>query len=171
MRIDPDNADHHSPAWSPDGNWIAYNRVRPREQLMRAPAGGGAPVPIATLDWQGGPTDVAWSPSGEWIAWAADTITLYSPDGKQQKKLSDAPKRNIGFSKDGKTLYSYYRGNRPGQWVIDAFDVVSGRSRRGGTFELDPTTSLRGFSLHPDGRRFLATLVKNNSDIVLMEGF
>jgi hypothetical protein len=40
-----------------------------------------------------------------------------------------------------------------------------------GNFELDPTTSLRGFSLHPDGRRFLATLVKDNSDIVLLEGF
>jgi dipeptidyl aminopeptidase/acylaminoacyl peptidase len=29
VRIDPDNPDHHSASWSPDGNWIAYHRVRP----------------------------------------------------------------------------------------------------------------------------------------------
>jgi Tol biopolymer transport system component len=171
LRLDPENADHHSPSWSPDGNWIAYGRVLPKEQLMKAPAGGGVPVPVAAIDWLGGPAEVAWSPSGEWIAWAADTITLYSPDGKQQKKLAGAMNRSIGFSRDGKTLYTYYPGPDRGHWLIDAYDVASGQMHRSGAFTLDPNTSPRGFSLHPDGKRFLATLIKDNLDIVLLQGF
>src|SRR5206468_2864118 len=34
MRIDPGNPDQHSPTWSPDGNWIAYARAHPKQQLM-----------------------------------------------------------------------------------------------------------------------------------------
>jgi hypothetical protein len=138
---------------------------------MKVPAGGGAAEPIASAEGIIGPTEVAWSPSGEWIAWAAEAIRLYSPDGKQQRKLLDAARRSIGFSKDGKVLYTYYRGSDRGQWIIDSIDVASGRIQRSGTFNLDPAASIRGFSLHPDGKRFLATLVKNNSDIVLLEGF
>jgi eukaryotic-like serine/threonine-protein kinase len=173
VRIDPENADHHSPAWSPDGNWIAYGRVRPREQLMKAPAGGGNPVVIADVDWQGGPTAVAWSPAGDWIAWAADTLTLYSSDGKQKKTLGPARQsQEVGFSSDGKALYTYYRDAQDGKYQIEAFDVESGRSRKIGSFELDATAArLSGFRLNPDGKRFLATLRRSNPDIVLLEGF
>ena len=172
VRIDPGNADHHSASWSPDGNWIAYGRVRPKEQLMKVPAGGGEPVALATLEWQGGPTAVAWSPTGEWIAWSADTLTLYSPDGRQQKKLGEGrPRQVVGFSRDGKTLYAYYVERRRGKWIIDAYDVASGKSRRIGELELDATARLQGFGLHPDGKRFLASLDKSNPDIVLLEGF
>jgi Tol biopolymer transport system component len=172
VRIDAENQDHHSPSWSPDGNWIAYARVRPEAQLMKVPAGGGAPVAISKANVQGGPTQVAWSPAGDWIAWNAGALTVYSPDGKKQKKLADAkPRQSIGFSANGKTLYTYYFDSRGRNWVLDGIDVGSGRTQRIGSFELDASSSLEGFSLHPDGKRLMATLVKNNPAIVLLEGF
>jgi serine/threonine protein kinase len=171
VRIDPDNPDHHSASWSPDGNWIAYHRVRPLLQLMKAPAGDGIPVVIASLQDHGAGADgVAWSPAGDWIAWASRNLTLYSPDGKQQRKLNDNGRQSIAFSRDGKTLYGYYR-EQPGHWAIDAYDVATGRSRRVGAFALDPAVTLQDFSLHPDGKRFLATLLRTNLDIVMLEGF
>ena len=172
VRIDPGNPDQHSPHWSPDGNWIAYARVRPKPQLMKAPAGGGPPEVIATLDWEGGPTQTAWSPTGEWIAWAANTLTLYSPDGKQQRKLgTNAPRQYVEFSRDGKTLYSYYFERREFQWVLDAIDVASGNSKRVGVLAISPSVIVRGFAMHPDGKRFLAAMEKSNPDIALLEGF
>ena len=172
VRIDPGNPDHHSPAWSPDGNWIAYVRVFPKEQMMKVPAGGGSPVAIATLDWQGGAAPIAWSPAGDWIAWAADALRLYSPDGKQIRELSGGNRHpEIGFSSDGKTLFAYYRNQDDRKWVLDEFDVSSGRSRRVGNIQIDPTMTLTGFRMHPDGKRFMATLGKSNTDIVMLEGF
>jgi Tol biopolymer transport system component len=170
-RIDPGNPDHHFGAWSPDGNWIATSRVLPKSQLVKVPAGGGTPIIIATPEAQrGGPTDVAWSPTGEWIAWAAATLTLYSPDGKQQKKLANL-RRGIEFSRDGKTLYAIYYSVPERAHIIEAFDVATGNSRIAGRFTLPAGSSVSDFRIHPDGKRFLATLTRNNEDIALLDGF
>src|SRR5258708_7316491 len=86
-------------------------RPRPSEGTANESArrSGGSPVVLATLEWQGGPTEVAWSPRGDWIAWAAETFTLYSPDGKVQRKLGEPhPHLAVGFSPDGKILYACY---------------------------------------------------------------
>lgn len=127
---------------------------------------------IARAEGQGGPTDVAWSPAGDWIAWTGGALTLYSPDGKQQKKLGNSQLHQyIGFSADGKTLYTYYFDVPNRKWEIDAIDVASGRTRRIGSLELDATSLLKGFSLRPDGKSIMATVVKSNPDIVMLEGF
>lgn len=139
---------------------------------MKAPAGGGPPTVIATLDWEGGPTQVAWSPTSEWIAWAVDKLVLYSPDGKQQKKVgSDVINQAIAFSKEGKTLYSYYLDRREFKWVLEAIDGASGQARLVGVLPIEAGSQVRSLGMHPDGKRFLATLNKGNPDIVLLEGF
>ena len=35
VRVDTENPDHHSPSWSPDGNWIAYARALPKAAFTR----------------------------------------------------------------------------------------------------------------------------------------
>ena len=171
VRVDPQNSDHHRPSWSPDGNWIAYARALPQPQLMKVPSGGGTPVEIAKHQGQAGATEVLWSPANDWIAWLHEGITLYSPDGKQQKRLADAKfHESAGFSADGKTLYAYYLDRSVGMWVLEAIDVASGQSRRIGSLDVGGSV-LNGFSLYPDGKRFLATLEKSNPDIVMLEGF
>jgi Tol biopolymer transport system component/predicted Ser/Thr protein kinase len=170
VRIDAGNPDHHSPAWSPDGNWITYARVLPKVQLMKAPAGGGTPIVLATSEAALGPTQVAWSPTGDSIAWAADELALYSPDGKLQKRLGDRhPRQNVAFSPDGKTLYVYYAQPGTAPWSIEAIDIATGKTRRLGTFEFEG--NLHDMHLHPGGMRFLASLELINPDIVLLEGF
>ncbi|MFN0106863.1 MAG: hypothetical protein ACKV2U_32820, partial [Bryobacteraceae bacterium] len=168
IRLDPASTDHHSPSWSPDGNWIAYGRVRPKAQLMKVPSGGGTPVVISDDEAPPGPSVVEWSPTGEWIAWAARELAIYSPDGKQKKKLANI-RRFLCFSPDGKLLYAF----RPqqGKVLIDVFDVATGKGRDIGSVELPAFSGLSEFSMHPDGKRFIATLSKNRSDIAMLEGY
>jgi Tol biopolymer transport system component len=173
VRVDPENPDQHNPAWSPDGNWIAYSRVLPKAQLMKVPSGGGAPIVLATQEQRTGPSAVAWSPAGDWIAWTGGGLSLYSPDGKQQKKLDERhPHQFIAFSRDGQTLYQYYVVAPEGKWVLEAFDVKTGNSRRIGGVKMDDVNgTLTGFQLHPDGKRFLACVERSNPDIFMLEGF
>jgi len=177
VRLDPENRDHHGASWSPDGNWISFARVLPKCELVKVPAGGGTPVVIAECTARG-PTQTVWSPTGEWIAWSAETLTLISPDGKQKKKLANI-RREIFFSPDGNTLHSVYYSPPEKKMLVEAFDVRNGTSRIIGRFDAAPQTAsadggragLYRFSLHPDGKRLIATQRRSNSDIVLLDGF
>jgi Tol biopolymer transport system component len=76
-----------SPAWPPDGKWIAFSRSAslpcsdsftppdpPEGTLMVIPAGGGAAVSLATSGLQ-----PAWSPDGSQLAFASNQLER-SPD-------------------------------------------------------------------------------------------
>ncbi|MGH9661661.1 MAG: TolB family protein, partial [Bryobacteraceae bacterium] len=59
VRVAAENANQLSPAWSPDGNWIAYVRV-PQYELVRVRP-GGTPEIVAKAPFIGPPQ---WSPDG-----------------------------------------------------------------------------------------------------------
>lgn len=173
VRVDMENPDTHSPSWSPDGNWITYTRALPKSQLMKAPVGGGGPVVLATEESRFGPSPAVWSPAGDKILWGAGrALSFYSPDGALLKKLAPGvPHSGMAFSPDGKKLYGYYMDRKDGKWIVDEIDPESGATRQIGSIQLDRTELLRGMKLHPDGKRFLASVEKNNPDIVMLEGF
>jgi hypothetical protein len=83
-----------------------------------------------------------WSPAGDWIAYpAADGIDVISPDGKSTRNLTSRKFLAYGFSKDGS------------QFFPASVDRIA------------------GFSIHPDGKRFLTSVAKFPFDIWMLEGF
>ena len=63
-------ADASSPAWSPDGRWLAFASSRSgTRSIWRVPASGGSPEQITALKQNIG--QFQWSPDGRWIAFVA----------------------------------------------------------------------------------------------------
>ena len=172
VRLDEVSPDQHSPAWSPDGKWIAYQRLQGTNwELVKVPSGGGTPVRLAEAT-PGGGDQTAWSPTGDWIASVRDgALRLTSAaDGQIQKALSGPPPTAFGFSLDGSLLYAV-RHASSGTWVLVAFDVQSGKEQTTTDLRLPPRATLTGFSLHPNGKSFATAIGIARHDIWLLEGF
>ncbi|NZA26547.1 PD40 domain-containing protein [Luteimonas sp. SJ-92] len=118
-----------NPAWSPDGERIAFtsNRSGPHGIWVSRRDGSGA-VQIAAFDgvFVDNP---AWSPDGARIAFDASpegrtAIFAVSPEGGTPQRIVDGPgdNRNPAWSRDGAWLY--FESNRSGQWRIHAHPVV-----------------------------------------------
>jgi Tol biopolymer transport system component len=169
--LDPESPDEHSPAWSPDGKWIAYQRLSgSRWELVKVPSGGGTPVSLAEAT-PGGGDHTAWSPAGDWIAHVqGGTLRLTSANGQAQKTLSGPPPAVFGFSRDGSSLYAVRHASN-GSWVLVEFDVQSQRERHVIDMNLPPKATLSGFSLHPNGKSFATGIGIARHDIWLLEGF
>ena len=152
MRLTTDPADDVSPAWSPDGNTIAFLRrlSAGRAELRLVPAAGGPEHKITETREQPWfsprrPTAIAWSPDGRWIAAShrepgspCEGIYLFSRTGQKQQ-LTSPPKgfhsdRMPAFSPDGRAL-AFCR--LPGSFIneiyllpLDATYWPSGPARR-----------------------------------------
>ena len=153
MPLDRESPDQHSPAWSPDGKWIAYQRLHGKNwELVKVPSGGGKPVRLAEAA-PGGGDHTAWSPTGEWIAhvsrWSA-TSDVMPKTVKTQKALSGSPPEAFGFSLDGSLLYAVRRAPN-GTWQLVTFDIQSGGERKVTNLHLPPTS--QRYRIQPRAKR------------------
>ena len=173
VAVDSESSDQHSPAWSPDGTWIAYQRLVPASEglweLVKVPSGGGKPLRLGQAAFGGG-DHTAWSPAGGWIAHVRGRLRLTSADGQSEKIFSGSAPAAFGFSKDGSSLYAIRLGSNR-RWEVVTFDVESERERHVTELELPPEATISGFSLHPDGRSFVTGIGIPRHDIWLLEGF
>jgi dipeptidyl aminopeptidase/acylaminoacyl peptidase len=171
VQLDSETTDQHGPAWSPEGNWIAYRRVRARKwELVRVPFGGGQPVVLAEDTTSGG-GESAWSPAESWICYRKGTaLAVVSPDGKDPRPLTTFRTAAFGFSRDGSTIYAVRRLPTR-KWAAVSIDVPSGKERKTVELAIPPAANIAGFSLHPDGTRFATSIGTPKSDIWLLEGF
>jgi dipeptidyl aminopeptidase/acylaminoacyl peptidase len=138
-----------SPAWSPNGELIAFvsNRTNDPDKnantdiyVMEAKQGAMAKK-ITT--WPGSDNEPQWSPDGKSIAYlqssSHEAFTMYgqpllaviSKDGGEPKLLSqqtDRPVRNQRWNADGKSIAALMEDDR--QCQVVSFDVISGEMKK-----------------------------------------
>jgi Tol biopolymer transport system component/predicted Ser/Thr protein kinase len=173
-----ENVAENAHAWSPDGQWVVFlRREGGKEQVVKMkPVAGESPIVLAT----GSPeaddySMIQWSPAGDWIAYrSARGTSMISPDGKPPRTLTARNLLAFAFSKDGAQVYGVLR-NTAGEgalWQLHSIDVKSGADRLLAPLDFPAyTANIAGFSLHPDGKRFLTSIAKWPYDIWMLEGF
>jgi len=160
-------------AWSPDGQWIAFVRTEGgKPQLVKMkPVAGATAIPLANA----GPSAVKWSRAGDWIAYtSAEGISMISPDGNTVRKLTARKLLSFDFTKDGAQVYGIVRNTlgEGAQWQLYSIDVKTGADKMLAPIDLPASTDgIAGFSLHPDGKRFLTSIGKWPYDIWMLEGW
>jgi eukaryotic-like serine/threonine-protein kinase len=165
-------------AWSPDGQWIVWVRFAGgKQQLVKMkPAAGATPVVLGNAAPQVGSYDVIqWSPAGDGITYpSAEGLSMVSPDGNAVRKLSTRNPLAHAFSRNGAEVYGIFQ-NTTGdgaQWQLYSINVKTGAEKLLAPLDLPASTdSIAGFSLHPDGKRFLTSIAKWPYDIWMLEGF
>ena len=164
-------------SWSPDGQWISYIReIAGKQDLAKIRvAPGTAPEVLANAKVQQQRAGTEWSPAGDWIAYPApDGIDLISPDGESGRNLTARKFEAYSFSLDGSHLYGIFHNTAgPGaQWHLYSVNVNTGAERFLAPVDLPPSAdTLAGFSLHPDGKRFLVSIAKFPFGIWMLQGF
>jgi serine/threonine protein kinase/WD40 repeat protein len=176
---DPERSPQRGPSWSPDGNWIAYyGTPNGRPAIMKMRVGSSSPPePLAYMQRV---QPVRWSPRGDWIAYRdGDRMRIVSPDGKQNRPVSDKAWETYGWSKDGAALYGIRFDN--GRQVLGRIEIAESKESK--ISDLGPVTvgmyladslnsfPYRGFSLHPDGKSFLTSILRVKTQIYLLENF
>jgi serine/threonine protein kinase/Tol biopolymer transport system component len=160
-----------SPAWSPDGQWIAVAANRGGQPaLFKLPMNGGAPVLLV----QGFALDPVWSPSGRFLIYSgADVGTTFalkavasdgSPYPLPELVLSRGA-RHVAFL-GGDDVLVMLKGDVSYKelWVRD---LKTGRERQ--LTALGPLFTIGDFDISPDGRELLFDRSRDESDIVLIE--
>ncbi len=95
------------------------------------PVAGATPVPLpkASCRWPENYSGPEWSPAGDWILYpSADGMSLASPDGASNRKLTSRKLSAYGFSRDGRQVYGVFQ-NTTGSgapWQLYSIDVASG---------------------------------------------
>ncbi|MCW5573386.1 MAG: Tol-Pal system beta propeller repeat protein TolB [Steroidobacteraceae bacterium] len=152
-----------SPAWSPDGEWLAYVSFESRSSaiwLQRARTGERRRV-IARPGINGSP---AFSPDGKRLAVTLSTsggnldVYLLELDGGALTRVTSDPAIDTEavFSADGRTLY--FTSDRAGNPQIYRVDAVEGAAAKRVTFTGSYNARSR---LSPDGRQLAMVTLAN----------
>ncbi len=177
---DPHKVWQRGPSWSPDGNWIAYySTFNGKPAVLKVRVGGNRAPEL--VSYAAAPNPVRWSPKGDWIAWNDDgKLTLVSPDGKQRRIVSQKEWFTDGWSKDGSILYGVGLAANH-HLVVGRIEIAAARETVVADLGLAPATlelaqfqsdfPYRGFSMHPDGKSFLTSVLTIKGDIWLLEDF
>jgi hypothetical protein len=100
-------------------------------------------------------------------------LFLMSADYRSERQLTTGLLEVAGFARTGADVIGVMR-NRGGDdgWQLVAIDTRTGRERLLATLDLPAATDgIDGFSLHPDGKRFVTSIRIWPADIWMLEGF
>ena len=182
LRLTHDPAeDSYTPAWSPDGRYIAFLRSSRRDHaaVMLAPSIGGPPerkLTESAVDEDKIGTACAglsWSPDGKWIAMKdggpgeeLDSIYLFSMDTGEKRRLTHPPPRcgdgTPAFSPDGKSL-AFSRTSTIGVSEVYVLNLTADFSANGEPKQITSRHQwTSGLAWTPAGREIIFSSGSNN---------
>jgi Tol biopolymer transport system component len=151
-----------APTWSPGGQWIAYTEWTDRRWMLAKVRVGSGDAPVV-LRTDGVPNATpSWSPKDDWITWETDQgFVLVSPDGKQQRMLSDDHWLAHTWSKDGSRIFGI-RETQQLRLSLVAVDARTGNARVVADLGASPAVNnpVKGLSMSTDGRTIVTSLVR-----------
>jgi Tol biopolymer transport system component len=177
IKLTQEGATEIGPEWSPDGESIALSSLDGGAfRLAVVRVGRNEKPRVIEVTSTGDQSLPAWSPSGEWIAYATDQgLKLVSPDGTRHRLIGPVAGTAVVWSQNSQTLYTTIRDANGGAELVEV-DAHTGASRtvgnlgKGFVFATPLTPGLR-FTLTPDGKHFLATILRERTDIWILENF
>lgn len=157
-----------SPAWSPDGQRIAYRDSRfginNNDEIYVMNADGSGQINLTknpANDWS-----PAWSPDGTQIAFASTrgatglpNIFVMRADGSQTRQLTRSEGEYPSWSPDGRHIA--YASSESGSYQINVMDADGSDQRpltSGGHYNMYPAWSPDGAAIAYDTQRDFATL-------------
>jgi Tol biopolymer transport system component len=155
-----------APSWSPDGHWVAYTEWTDRHwKLAKVRVGSGEDPVVLRTD--GVPNaSPSWSPNDDWITWETEHgFVLVSPDGKQQRLLSDDHWFVHTWSKDGSRIFGI-RETEELRLSLVALDARTGNQRILADLGPSPPVNnpVKGLSVSADGL-IVTSLVHQRGDL------
>jgi Tol biopolymer transport system component len=162
----------YSPAWSPDGEWIAVLRPIPGHWSLEKVRAGTPSVPVV-LHEVTGIDHPQWSPDNRWIASnTAQGLSLIAPEGNVSRILDEGPWIVYGWSSDGSSLYGVKQSDDSQRLILVSADIASGRLKvlNDALAPVPPVNApIKGFSRISDNS-FATSLVRVRSDLWLIDG-
>jgi serine/threonine protein kinase len=161
--------------WSPGATQFAFIGLEPdgKTSLKVVRTSGGG---VAQKLQDGAHGVLSWAPDGNWIAYSDidSGWHLISPDGKQHRDLGIIETSNLGFSKDGKTIYGI-RADAD-KWFLFSLDIETAKLRDikpvdSALRPISPLNPAIRFTLAPDGKSFAYSVAKHSSSLWMMQGF
>ncbi|NIP80314.1 MAG: S9 family peptidase, partial [Gemmatimonadetes bacterium] len=152
-RLTHAEASSSSPAWSPDGRWIAFVSARNEDgrQVWLLPAAGGEPRRLTALE--GGAAGPVWSADGSRLAVTGEVWAEDDPLGARMRALADTDASARIYDE---LMYRHWDawedGRRSHVFVVDPA-TGEARDRTPGPYDTPPI-GLGGFQdydLSPDG--------------------
>jgi serine/threonine protein kinase len=176
VRLTPKGAIEIGPEWAPDGESIVMLRLD-GGAFRLAVTRVGTNEPIRILDST--PSQAfslpAWSPNGDWIAYVTENgVNLVDRAGTRHRVISSAVGSAVVWSDDSSTIYTTVRA-ATGNTELLAIEAGSGVTRTvsnlgsGLTVSTPLSPGLR-FTM-ATGKYFLATVVKDRTDVWVLENF
>jgi Tol biopolymer transport system component len=164
----------YSPAWSSDGDWIAYLRHLGKEHELVKMRVGGSESPV-TLEKHSLYFQPQWSPDGSSILFqTAEGEIIAATDGSERKVISKEIWFTGGWARDSSLLYGI-RQDANRRMIVVSLDPKTGTEKsisQLGTTPMQTTDSpFAGFSMAPDGKSFATSIHRTESDLWILEDF